>query len=114
MGDLTKDFNRQEFACPHCGRIVGPQEPLVAMLQRARTAKGRALHVVDGYRCPAYNRQVGGVLHSEHLRGNAADVFGGYATADEWVSYGAVGIGLRDGVVIHVDMRAGRPTRFTD
>ena len=114
MGDLTLNFSRSEFTCVHCGRLVGPQGPLVAMLQRARTARGAPLVIVDGYRCPAYNRTVGGVLHSEHLRGNAADIPGWYATAAEWESWGAVGIGQRDGRVIHVDMRVGPVVRFVD
>ena len=114
MGDLALNFSRSEFKCPHCGRLVGPTTALVDVLQSMRTSTGERLHIVDGYRCAVYNRRVGGVEHSEHLVGNAADVPGGYATKEQWAAAGARGIGLRDGRVIHVDMRAGPAVVFVD
>lgn len=103
MGDLTLNFSRKEFRCSHCGRLVGPTDALLAVLQRARTAKGEPLRIVSGYRCVVFNRRVGGIVHSEHLTGNGADVPRGYATVTQWQAFGARGIGVRYGDVVHVD-----------
>lgn len=88
---------------------------LVAMLQRARTSQGRPLRIVSGVRCAKHNRAVGGSPGSQHLIGRAADVPGGYATVEEWTSYGAIGMGVRGLQVVHVDVRPGRrPFVFAD
>jgi uncharacterized protein YcbK (DUF882 family) len=107
MGDLSLNFSKWEFKCSHCGRRVGPSSALIGILQRARTEKGRPLHIVSGYRCAAFNKTVGGVKNSEHLTGNAADVISNYGTVEEWTHWGAGGIGVGDAGVIHVDCRPG-------
>lgn len=104
MGDVALNFSRSEFRCSHCGRLVGPTAELLAVLQRARTAKGEPLRIVSGYRCRTFNRRVGGKSYSEHLTGNAADVPRGFATVTQWLGYGARGVGVRYGDVVHVDM----------
>ena len=53
MGNLSQHFNREEFACNHCG------EPVV---------------INSGYRCPTHNRNVGGAARSTHVQGTAGDV----------------------------------------
>lgn len=115
MGDLTRDFSAYEFRCPHCRAMPGVSEQLLRVLQRARTAKGRPLRIVSGYRCRTHNQAVGGHRSSQHLFGRAADVPRGYATAAEWHSYGAIGVGVRQGGVVHVDVTPGaRPFTFDD
>lgn len=47
------------------------------VLDPLREAYGRPIYVNSGYRCPALNRAVGGVAHSQHLTGEAADITGG-------------------------------------
>jgi uncharacterized protein YcbK (DUF882 family) len=107
MGDLSRNFSRREFYCPDCGQCVGPSAALVDVLQFARTDKGKPLKIISGYRCRVFNAKVGGYERSEHLTGNAADVPAGYATVDEWKSYGAGGIGWRSTGVTHIDMTPG-------
>lgn len=58
-----------------------PQEAVTALAQLVdnvldplREAWGAPLYVTSGYRCPALNRAVGGVPHSQHILGQAADV----------------------------------------
>ena len=108
MGDLTRNFSRWEFACDHCGRLVGPDPGLVLALQRLRDEVGRPLRIVSGYRCRFYNRAVGGKWFSQHLHGRAADIPGGYANTDQCKRAGFVGVGLKRGQVVHVDMTPGR------
>lgn len=79
MGDLTKDFNRSEFACKcGCGRNLIKLE-FVERLQilRDRFAKrvdDPRITVVSGYRCPAHNLNVGGKPNGAHPFGVAADI----------------------------------------
>ena len=73
MGDLSRNFSRSEFACPHCGEVeIDPL--LVATLQRIRDRAGPVV-VTSGYRCPVHNEAVGGVKNSQHLYGKAADIY---------------------------------------
>lgn len=44
------------------------------VLQPARLALGMPVRVTSAYRSPAVNRAVGGAPHSQHLRGEAADL----------------------------------------
>lgn len=46
-----------------------------AVLDPVREAYGSPVIVSSGYRCPALNAKVGGVEHSFHLRGMAADIY---------------------------------------
>lgn len=74
MGDLTKNFSRQEFAC-RCG--CGYDDislELVEGLQQLRDLCDRTITVTSGCRCPAHNKRVGGVKNSQHLKGKAADI----------------------------------------
>ena len=45
------------------------------VLDPVREAYGSPVIVSSGYRCPALNAKVGGVEHSFHLRGMAADIY---------------------------------------
>ena len=74
MGDLTRNFDRSEFACK-CGCGFDDIDPLfVEKLQVVRDISGAALYINSGCRCVKYNAEVGGVPHSSHLRGLAADI----------------------------------------
>ena len=44
------------------------------LLEPARQLLGGALYINSGFRCPALNTLVGGVINSAHLDGRAADV----------------------------------------
>jgi uncharacterized protein YcbK (DUF882 family) len=116
MGDLSLNFDSREFKCPHCGQLPVPVSPaLVRVLQRARTAQGRPLRVVSGYRCSTYNARVKGRPGSMHRAAAAADVPGDYGTVEQWKAWGAVGIGVRGRRVIHVDVTPNsRPFVFDD
>ena len=74
-----KNFKIQEFVC-HCGCEM-PAEArqniealVVEVLDPLREAYGKPIYVNSGYRCEARNRKVGGVLRSQHMLGQAADI----------------------------------------
>lgn len=114
MGDLRENFSRSEFTCPHCGALRGPTDTLLDALQKMRDRVGRPMTIVSGYRCPAFNRQVGGIPQSEHLLGNAADVIAGYASARQWHGVGIIGVGTRRSKVVHVDCARRMPFTFRE
>lgn len=117
MGDLSKNFSRDEFKC-NCGECeqVGPPQELVDVLQDVRDHFGRAVVINSGHRCPAYNRRVGGAFRSQHLTGKAADFNVAGHSPVEVQEYlldkygGRYGIG-RYNTFTHVDVRPG-PARW--
>ena len=52
------------------------------VLDPLRQAWGKPIHVNSGYRCPALNKAVGGVPHSQHMLGEAADITAGSRDAN--------------------------------
>ena len=111
MGDLSQHFSRAEFACHCCGELkVEPK--LVEAMEELRARAGAPIVVHDGYRCPAHNRNVGGVSDSEHTKGLAADIsIAGltvqqmYELALEIADFKDGGIGVYDAGFVHVDVR---------
>ena len=74
MGDLSKNFSKDEFKCKcNCGFFVKSDE-LVQKLQRLRNKVKLRIKVNSGCRCVLHNLQVGGSENSSHLRGLAADI----------------------------------------
>lgn len=50
-----------------------PEEKLVRLAERVRTAFDAPVLISSGVRCPAHNAAVGGVKNSRHLLGKAMD-----------------------------------------
>lgn len=46
-----------------------------AVLDPLRERYGRPIHVSSGYRCPRLNKAVGGAPTSQHVKGEAADIY---------------------------------------
>lgn len=46
-----------------------------AVLDPLREKYGRPIHVSSGYRCPRLNKAVGGSATSQHVKGEAADIY---------------------------------------
>lgn len=46
-----------------------------AVLDPLREKYGRPIHVSSGYRCPRLNKAVGGSTTSQHVKGEAADIY---------------------------------------
>ncbi len=67
MGDLSKNFNRSEFACKGkncCGHSAAVHPDLVDALQALRDHIGKPLSITSGFRCNRHNKAVGGAEQS--------------------------------------------------
>lgn len=78
MGDLSKHFNKAEFACK-CGCGFGMKDgdinpALVQRLEEIREHFGKPIYITSGCRCDKHNRKVGGAQFSQHKLGTAADI----------------------------------------
>jgi len=69
---LTEHFMLSEFQCPCC-KTVKLEPELLEKLEKLRLQWG-PLRLTSGYRCERHNAEVGGVRHSLHKKGRAADV----------------------------------------
>src|SRR5512146_3069105 len=115
MGDLSPHFSKSEFADHKTGEcVVNPA--LVAALEELRSLVGKTIHIDSGYRSPSTNAAEGGVSHSQHMLGNAADIsidgmdtYKLYVAADQVPAFASGGIGVYPGEsFIHVDVRGER------
>lgn len=105
-------FTDGEFACKHCGELPegGMNPVLMERLDALRAMYGKPVYCSSGYRCEYWNWVNGGVSDSQHLKGNAADIWvdGDYETFKDLVLasglFDATGI-YREQQFIHVDVR---------
>lgn len=110
---LTPHFDDREFIDLRAYAKQDPPVMLLGVLEYLRGMKRRPLRIVSGYRTRATNEAVGGAENSRHIYGDAVDIPSGYCTVAEAEEAGAVGIGSKDGWAIHIDVRPGRPARWT-
>ena len=75
------NFSPEEFYCKCKGHFCeGPSafpastRHLAWVLQLIRDEIGASIRINSGYRCPAYNKKVGGAPQSLHVKGMAADL----------------------------------------
>jgi hypothetical protein len=74
--DEFPNFQEWEFKCPCCGSVGnGIYKSLVKTLQDLRNETGRSIGISSGYRCPNFNKKIGGDPNSAHLQGGAADFY---------------------------------------
>ena len=72
---VAKNFTVAEFASKDGSRAVIINPALPEYLQKARDHFGKPLIITSGYRTTSHNLKVGGVSNSNHVFGNAADVY---------------------------------------
>lgn len=81
--DDIEYFGPEEFACK-CGQYHDPycdgypheiQPLLVQIADRARRHFGHPIQVISGLRCEKHNKDSKGVWNSQHMYGEAADVY---------------------------------------
>ena len=68
-----KNFTEKELACNHCGENKC-QDGMVFLLQKLRDDVDFPIKISSGYRCPAWNKSVGGHPNSSHMEGLAIDI----------------------------------------
>ena len=71
---LSTHFQVYEFRCRSGADAVLIAPRLVMVLETIRAHFGAAVVINSGYRTPEYNAKVGGVAHSQHCYGTAADI----------------------------------------
>jgi hypothetical protein len=105
---FVPSFKLEEFFCK-CGKC-GPQNinlEAVLLLQKLRDVVG-PIKIESPYRCPKYNKVVGGAPKSQHLSGIAYDIstksLGGFALAVQAYKVGFRSFGIAKGWC-HVDCR---------
>lgn len=104
------NFNREEFACQHCG-AEGIDERLVRKLQELRGRYGKPMVVTSGYRCPDHPAERRKSAPGTHVLGLAADIAvdrgDAYQLLKLALELGFKGIGLQQkgvGRFIHLDI----------
>lgn len=75
-----KTFKPEEFRCGCNGRHCCGYPTRMRLIelknvQRIRDHYGKPMLITCGLRCPAYNREVGGISNSEHKKGLAVDFY---------------------------------------
>lgn len=71
---LSAHFKVREFACGDGSDAVLVAPRLVMVLETIRAHFDAPVVIHSGYRTPQYNEKVGGVAHSQHCYGTAADI----------------------------------------
>ncbi len=110
VGEVTQGDRRR---IPTDPKIQANIIRLANELDKIRDKWGKPIGVTSWYRPPAINRAVGGVANSQHINGNAADIYpigGDIHAFQKWVDSHwpmALGYGAKRGFV-HVDLRPGR------
>ena len=110
---LSTNFTVKEFACKDGSDAVLVAPRLVMVLQTIRDHFGAAVTISSGYRTPQYNTKVGGVAHSQHCYGTAADVVIKGQTPETVAAYARTlmpdwgGVGVYS-TFTHVDVRETR------
>ena len=106
-------FKAEELECPHCGELkiyLG----VYLTLMNLRLDLKRPVIITSGYRCPEYNRKIGGVPNSAHTKGLASDIW--IKNSEErlevvrsLLSFGVVRIGVA-GDFVHFDLDDSKPS----
>ncbi len=109
---LSKHFNKQEFACRcGCDTPFKIDRALVHLLEAVRAHFGAPVEITSGFRCKDHNIAVGSTEKSQHRKGTAADIqvgrFKPRQVADfvESMMPGTGGVG-RYSTFTHVDTRS--------
>ncbi|MCI8283811.1 MAG: DUF882 domain-containing protein [Firmicutes bacterium] len=114
---LSKDFRVREFRCKDGSDKILISPETVRILQSIRDYFGEPVTINSAYRTPAYNKKIGGVPKSQHVKGKACDIrvrnvppkaVAAYIEA----KFPKTGIGLYSSFV-HIDTR-GYKARWKD
>ncbi len=75
---ISSHFSLQELKCKcsfeEC-QITFVCERVVYLLERLREKVCQSILITSGYRCPRYNKQIGGAPESQHITGYGVDLY---------------------------------------
>lgn len=71
---LSNNFQVKEFACKDGSDYILIDIALVKLLQKIRDHFGKPVTITSAYRSKEYNKKIGGVSNSQHVKGTAADI----------------------------------------
>lgn len=120
----SPNYSRKELDCK-CGcttprSIQANLAALARNLELMRRAYGNPIPVISGYRCPAYNKRIGGASRSQHMQGRAADLASSpikqsalIRAARKVPAFARGGIGEYPAGGVHVDIRPNGPAYWT-
>lgn len=114
---LSANFSVKEFKCNDGSDAIVICQETVDILQAVRDYFGRPVHINSAYRTPSYNKKVGGVSNSQHVKGTACDIrvegiIPKVVAAFLEANYPKHGIGLYN-TFVHVDSR-GKQSRWVN
>ena len=78
MAKITTNFSLEEFNCKDGSTM--PNDVMINIIKLAknlqvlRDAIGKTITINSAYRSTDYNKKIGGVKDSQHLKGNASDI----------------------------------------
>ena len=80
LWDEIEHFKREEFKCKCGGKYCNgypaePDERMVRIADQLRKNLGVPITIVSGLRCKTWNAIQGGVSNSQHMYGEAADIY---------------------------------------
>lgn len=114
---ITKHFNSLEFQCPcGCGKTIINDKLIVTLEKLFVMCRAKSIIISSGYRCPAYDKQIGGFA-GQHSKGNASDIKiigqDGRAISTKYISCIAQELLVTGGIAnidtsytyIHIDVR---------
>lgn len=110
---LSDNFSVSEFACKDGSDTILIDSELVEILQKIRNHFKAPLIITSAYRHKEYNKKIGGVSNSRHIKGEAADIcIEGVAPEKiaqyaEYIMPSKGGIGCYSNFV-HTDIRPNR------
>lgn len=111
-------FSTKELECPHCKKIP-MNKMFMAKLVAVRRELGIPLNITSGYRCPEYNKSIGGVASSSHVKGRAVDIAIDMSEANQIrllrsaIEHGLTGIGINDKKSHFIHLDDTRPRLWT-
>ena len=82
------------------------------VLDPAREQLGRPIYVTSGFRCPFYNDVVGGVKNSQHILGEAADIYIGSPEENLKLARIIAEQGAFDQMILYVNSASSLAPRF--
>ena len=101
-------FGKHEFKMGDKNVFDKMDKEFLEVLDNLRECVNESLYITSSYRSEEYNESVGGSKNSQHLKGNAVDLFCDNGALRLKIVENALGLGLSVGVAktfIHVDNR---------